>query len=193
MEKETKETPKKETKKTTYKEVDKESKKSENSNQNDVKASEHAARYLAIGTSLALFNYIFYTVLSNLIIKNNDLLWLSSFISTGTTTILAYILHSRITWKERPISKTAVYKFFIWNIMLTVAIGPILTQLFSLITPLYDFAFHFFENLHIPFSYEFTLTTGTFILTTIVTTIMNYFLYDKFVFGKSKNQQKERK
>ena len=158
----------------------------------DVKTSKHATRYLIIGTSLALFNYAFYTLLSNVIIKNNDLLWLSTFISTGTTTILAYILHSKITWKERPISKTAIYKFFIWNIMLTVAIGPILTQLFSLITPLYEFAFHIIEDLHLPFSYEFTLTTGAFVLTTIVTTIMNYLLYDKFVFGKSKKQKEEK-
>lgn len=151
----------------------------------DVTASKHATRYLIIGIILTLFNYGLYAILSNLIIKNNDLIWLSTFIATGATTILAYILHSRITWKERPISKTAIYKFFIWNIILTVAVGPILTQLFSFITPLYEFAFNIFQAIHIPFSYDFTLTTGAFVLTTIVVTIMNYFLYDKFVFGKS--------
>ena len=173
MEKETKETPKKD------------AKSSENSSQKDVKSSKHAIRYLIIGTTLALFNYIFFTILSNLIIKNNDLLWLSSFIATAVTTVLAYILHSRITWKERPISKTAIYKFFVWNILMTVAINPILTQLFSYITPLYQFAYNITSSLHIPFSYEFILTTGAFVLTAIVTTIMNYFLYDRFVFGKS--------
>lgn len=173
MEKETKETAKKETK------------SSENTSQKDVKSSKHAIRYLIIGTTLALFNYIFFTILSNLVIKNNDLLWLSSFIATAVTTILAYILHSRITWKERPISKTAIYKFFIWNILMTVAINPILTQLFSYVTPLYEFAYNITSSLHIPFSYEFVLTTGAFVLTAIVTTIMNYFLYDRFVFGKS--------
>lgn len=173
MEKENKETAKKD------------AKSSENSSQKDVKSSKHAIRYLIIGTTLALFNYIFFTILSNLIIKNNDLLWLSSFIATAVTTVLAYILHSRITWKERPISKTAIYKFFIWNILMTVAINPILTQLFSYITPLYQFAYNITSSLHIPFSYEFILTTGAFVLTAIVTTIMNYFLYDRFVFGKS--------
>lgn len=173
MEKETKETAKKD------------AKSSENSSQKDVKSSKHAIRYLIIGTTLALFNYIFFTILSNLIIKNNDLLWLSSFIATAVTTVLAYILHSRITWKERPISKTAIYKFFIWNILMTVAINPILTQLFSYVTPLYEFAYNITSSLHIPFSYEFVLTTGAFVLTAIVTTIMNYFLYDRFVFGKS--------
>ena len=161
--------------------------KTAESQQEDVKTSKHATRYLIIGTFLALFNYGLYTVLSNFIINNNDLIWLSSFIATAVTTVLAYILHSRITWKERPISKTAIYKFFIWNIMLTVAICPILTQLFSYITPLYDFAYNITSALHIPFTYEFVLTTGAFVLTTIITTLMNYFLYDRFVFGKSKS------
>ena len=175
------------------KEVKKESKKTaEKSGQEsdnkpadkDVKTSKHATRYLIIGTSLAIFNYSTYMVLSNLIIKNNDLIWLSTFIATALTTILAYILHSKITWKERTISKTAIYKFFIWNIMLTVAINPLLTQLFSYITPLYDFGFSISSALHLPFTYEFILTTGAFVLTTIITTLMNFFLYDRFVFGK---------
>lgn len=160
--------------------------KSEKPEQKDVKTSKHATRYLIIGTTLALFNYITYTILANLIIKNNDLIWLSTFIATALTTILAYILHSKITWKERPISKTAIYKFFIWNIMLTVAINPLLTQLFSYITPLYEFTFNITTTMHLPFTYEFVLTTGAFILTAIVTTIMNFFLYDKFVFEKAK-------
>lgn len=151
----------------------------------NVKTSKHAIRYLIIGATLTLFNYGLYTILSNLIIKNNDLLWLSTFIATGATTILAYILHSKITWKERPISKTAIYKFFVWNIMLTVIIGPVLTQLFSFITPLYDFVFNILQAVHLPFSYNFTLTTGAFILTTIFVTILNFFFYDKFVFGQS--------
>ena len=62
----------------------------------DVAASKHATRYLIVGTTLALFNYGFYAILANLIIKNNDLIWLSTFIATAATTILAYILHSRI-------------------------------------------------------------------------------------------------
>lgn len=159
----------------------------------DVKTSEHAVRYFFVGIGITLFNYAFYTILSNVIINNNDLLWLSSLISTFVTTLVAYLLHSKITWKERPITKTAIYKFFIWNIILTVLINPLFTQLFSLITPLYEFAFNIFQNLHIPFTYEFTLTTGAFVLTSIVNMILNFFFYDKFVFGKSKKSKKEKK
>ena len=149
--------------------------------------SKHATRYFFIGITLAVFNYGLYAILANLIIKNNDLIWLSTLIATAFTTILAYILHSKITWKERNPGKSGIYKFLLWNILLSIAINPGLTQLFSLLTPLYEFAYNIFQALHIPFSYEFTLTTGAFILTAIVTMILNFLFYDRFVFGKSKN------
>ena len=154
----------------------------------DVKTSRHATRYLFVGIGVTLFNYLAFTLLSNIIIRNNDFLWLSNLIATAITTILAYILHSKITWKERKVTKTAIYKFFIWNALLTFPIGPGLTQLFSLISPLYEFAFNITSALHLPFDYEFVLTTGAFILTSAVTMILNFLFYDKFVFGKNKKR-----
>ncbi len=158
----------------------------------DVKTTKHAIRYLFVGIFLTVFNYILYTILANLIIKNSDLLWLSTLIATLITTILAYILHSKITWKERSISKTAVYKFFIWNGLLTFPIGPGLTQFFALFTPLYEFAHNICTNLGLDFSYDFIQSTGAFVLTTAVTMIMNFLLYDKFVFGKKKSNKEEK-
>ena len=152
----------------------------------DVKTSKHASRYLFIGIALAIFNYGLYTLIANVIINNNDLLWLSSFIASAFTTILAYILHSKITWKERNPGKTGIYKFLIWNLLLTVAINPGFTQLFSLFTPLYELAFNIFQAIHIPFSYEFIQSTGAFVLTAIVTMILNFLFYDRFVFEKKK-------
>ena len=119
------------------------------------------------------------------------MLWLSSFIATFITTILAYILHSRITWKERTITKSAIYKFFIWNALLTFAINPGLTQLFSFITPLYDLAYNICQAIHINFSFEFIQSTGAFVLMGIVNMIMNFLLYDKFVFDKTNEPKKE--
>ena len=110
----------------------------------------------------------------------------SSFIASAFTTILAYILHSKITWKERNPGKTGIYKFLIWNLLLTIAINPGFTQLFSLFTPLYELAFNIFQAIHIPFSYEFIQSTGAFVLTAIVTMILNFLFYDRFVFGKKK-------
>lgn len=153
----------------------------------DVKTSKHATRYVFVGIGITLFNYILYTVLANLVIKNNDLLWLSTLISTGITIIVAYIAHSKITWKERNVTKHSIIRFFIWNVLLAVAVGPWLTQLFSLLTPLYELAFNIFQAIHIPFSYEFVLTTGAFCFTSLVIMILNFFFYDRFVFGKPKN------
>ncbi|MBQ1393893.1 MAG: hypothetical protein IIY81_10275, partial [Lachnospiraceae bacterium] len=57
---------------------------------------------------------------------------------------------------------------------------------FSLITPLYEFAFNIASAINLPFTYEFVLTTGSFALTSIVIMILNFLFYDKFVFGKKK-------
>lgn len=154
----------------------------------DVKTSQHAIRYLIVGVAVTLFNYALFAILSNLIIKNNDLIWLSNFIATAITTIVAYFAHSKITWKERKVTKHSIIRFFIWNAMLTVAIAPGFTQLFSLLTPLYEFAYNITSAIHLPFSYEFVLTTGAFVLNSIVIMILNFLFYDKFVFGKKKEQ-----
>lgn len=155
--------------------------------QKDIKTSKRTARYLIVGIAITLFNYGLYAILANLIINNNDLLWLSNLIATTVTTIVAYIAHSKITWKERRVTKHSIVRFFIWNALLAIAIGPSLVQLFSLLTPLYEFAYNIFQTLHIPFSYEFTLTTGAFVLTSIVTMTLNFLFYDRFVFGKKSN------
>lgn len=158
----------------------------------DVKAAKHAKRakrYLVIGVTLALFNYGFYSILANLIINNNNYLWLSNLIATTATTILAFVLHSKITWKERNPGKLGIYKFFIWNAILAFLISPFLTQLFSLITPLYQLAYNISNAMHLPFSYEFIQSTGAFLFTAVITTILNYFCYDRFIFGKPKESK----
>lgn len=156
------------------------------SSHQDVKTSKHATRYLFVGIGVTLFNYALFTVLSNFIINNNSLLWFSNLIATSITTIVAYIAHSNVTWKERSVTKAAICRFFIWNALLAIAIGPWLVQLFSLLTPIYELAYNLSQTLHFPFSYEFILTTGSFALTSIITMILNFLFYDRFVFGKQK-------
>ena len=155
----------------------------------DVKTSQHAVRYFFVGLGVTLFNYILYAIFSNFIIKDNNFIWLSSLISTAITTIVAYIAHSKITWKERCVTKFSIIRFFIWNAIFAFAFNPVLTQLFSLFTPLYDFAYNISTSLHLPFTYEFVLTTGAFVLTGVVAMIINFFFYDKFVFGKTNPPQ----
>ena len=71
---------------------------------------------------------------SNVFINDNNLLWLSNLIATALTTIVAYIAHSKITWKERHVTKAAIIRFFIWNALLAFLIAPSLTQLFGMLT-----------------------------------------------------------
>ena len=158
----------------------------------DVKTSQHALRYLFVGVGITLFNYVLFAIIANLIIKNNDFLWLSNLIATSITVIVAYIAHSKITWKERNVTTSSIIRFFIWNAMLAIIISPALTQFFSIFTPLYEFVFNITTAMRLPFSYEFILTTGTFILTSGVIMILNFFFYDRFVFGKN-NSIKEQK
>lgn len=171
--------------------MDKNTHKSEQAaNSTDVSTSRHASRFFVIGVILAIFNYGLYAIIANLIINNANLLWLSSFIASAFTTILAFILHSQITWKERNPGKTGIYKFLIWNVILTVIINPGLTQLFGYCTPLYDLTYNITTAMHIPFTYEFIQSTGAFVLTAIITMIINFLFYDKFVFGKTNRPTK---
>ena len=153
---------------------------------NDVKTSKHATRYFFVGVGITLFNYALFAIISNILIDNNNLLWLSNLIATALTTIVAYIAHSKITWKERHVTKVAIIRFFIWNALLAFLIAPGLTQLFGMLTPLYDFAYNISSALHLPFPYEFILTTGAFALNSIVIMIINFLFYDRFVFQKKK-------
>lgn len=149
--------------------------------------AKRAGKYIVIGIVLTGFNFLVYTFLARIVIQNNDLLWLDTIISYLLATVLAYILHSRITWKERNPGKTGIIKFFAWNLLTALAISPFLTWLFGLITPLYEFVFNISATIHLPFDYDFIESTGIFGLTTIITMTLNYLFYDKLVFRKDKN------
>ena len=107
--------------------------------------------------------------------------------------ILAYILHSKITWKERTVTKHNVVMFFIWNGLLAIAISPFFTWFFGRITPLYEFAFNISQNIGLPFDYDFIESTGIFCLTTAVTMVLNFIFYDKLVFGAKPAKEKNDK
>ena len=162
----------------------------------DVKTSRHATRYFFIGIAVTIFNYVTYTLLNLIFLDikifdgtdngNKQYLWLTSLVGTAITTVVAFILHSKITWRERNVTKSSIIRFCIWNAIITVAIAPGFTQLFSFFTPLYDLAYNICQALHLPFTYGFVLTTGTFVLTSAVIMILNFLFYDRIVFPKSK-------
>ena len=69
---------------------------------------------------------------------------------------------------------------------MSLAVKPVLTAFFDMkiFDPLYNLAFNICQFLHIPFSYEFVESTGIFVLLTAVVMVINFLVYDKFVFGR---------
>lgn len=146
--------------------------------------AKRTGKFIIIGTILALFNFCIYTFLARVIFNSNELLWLDSIISYTLATILAYILHSRITWRERRPTRHGVLMFFVWNLITAFAISPFFTWFFGLIKPFYEFLFNISTALNLPFDYDFIESTTIFCLTTGVTMILNFLFYDKLVFGQ---------
>lgn len=146
------------------------------------KTAARVGKFTIIGIILTLANFLIYTFLARVIFNNNELLWLASIISYLLATFLGYLLHSKITWKERKIEKNGILNFFLWNFATALLISPALTWLFGLLTPLYEFAFSLSSAINLPFDYNFIESTAIFCLTALITMILNYFFYDKLVF-----------
>lgn len=145
---------------------------------------KRAGKFTIIGIVLTLFNFCIYTFFARVIFNSNELLWLDSIIAYILATVLAYILHSRITWRERHPTKHGIIMFFLWNIITAIIISPLFTWFFGLFKPLYEFLFNLSSSISLPFDYNFIESTTIFCLTTCVTMILNYLFYDKLVFGQ---------
>lgn len=150
------------------------------------KTTVRVGKFAIIGIVLSVFNFLIYTLLARLFFKDNSWLWLDSAISYALSAILAYILHSKITWKERSVTKRSIAMFFLWNGITAFIIGPFFTWLFGLIKPLYGFAFSISSAIHLPFDYAFVESTGVFLLVAVITMTLNYLFYDRLVFGGEK-------
>jgi len=154
--------------------------------------AKRAGLFLIIGLVLTVFNFIIYTFLARIIFNNNELLWLDSIISYLLAAILAYILHSKVTWHERKPKKRGIFMFFVWNGITALIISPLLTWIFGFLDPLYEFAFSISSAIHLPFDYAFIESTAIFVLTTAITMILNYLFYDKLVFGEAKKETSQK-
>ena len=152
--------------------------------------AHRASKFILIGIVITIFNFIIFSILAR-VINNNDLLWIDSAISYIAATFLAYLLHSKITWKKRTPGKIGIIKFFIWNLLTALLISPFFTWLFGFFSPIYQLAHQVSTSLHIPFDYDFIESTGIFCFVTAITMLLNFFFYDKLVFGKSKNEENE--
>ena len=150
--------------------------------------------FVWVGVVLTIIDYLICELITFIFFKDADKTNIAAAISGALVTILAYFMHSRITWKGREITKLNVVKFFVWNIFVMVLVRPFAIDLFSKFTWLYDFAH---SLLSWAFSHEFVTSTGTYVLATIVTMTLNFLFYDRFVFkekgGKKINMESVRK
>lgn len=146
----------------------------------------HAVKYVLVGVMITLFDFVVCTILTRVIFRTNDALEVSTAVATVLATILAYILHSRITWKDRKPAKFGVLRFFLWNGLVAVGVKPLMAFLAGMWTGLYQLALMVSEWLRLPFDYETIEYLGVYGIVTVVTMVLNYFFYDRLVFGRKK-------
>lgn len=147
--------------------------------------------FLWIGIVLTLIDYVTYEVLLLTFLPND--LTAAAMISNFVATCAAYFLHSHITWRARDPGKYGIIKFFLWNLLvLALMVRPLLVWMMGLLTFLYDFAFGISQWLGLPFSYDFITSTGVFGLMTLVTMMINYFVYDALIFGQKRRGRKRK-
>ncbi|MBR3320119.1 GtrA family protein [Candidatus Saccharibacteria bacterium] len=149
-----------------------------------------AGKYLIFGILNTLIKYGIYEALV-LLFFSGEQLWISSLISGVIALFVGYYLHSRFTWKDRKVGKKQLMRFFIWNVILNLAIAPLLTKFFGLFGFLYQFAQSIFQGIGINLDYDFVESTGVFVLVMVVEMVINFLVYDKFVFGETKHDEKK--
>lgn len=153
---------------------------------------QKVVKFALVGASVSIFDFVVYSVIARLFFSG-DLLWIATAISGVLATCLAYILHSRITWKAKNPGRFGVIKFFIWNGIAVLAIRPFLAFVLEKLDGLYQFVLGIFNWIGIPFDYDFVKSTGVWVLSVLVVMILNFLVYDRFVFGEKKEKKGEHK
>lgn len=149
-------------------------------------------KFAGVGFATTIFDYLIYELIVMIAFGGNaDKTGISSIISGLFATIMAYILHNKITWKERNPGKYGIVKFFLWNILVVVAIRPLLTALFTLLTGFHEFVYLIVGWIPLFSSFDFVRTTTIYVLMMLITMTLNYIFYEKIVFGSSKQHGQE--
>ena len=150
--------------------------------------TKQKGKYFVFGLLNTVINYGIYEILALLVFKSENQLWIATLISGAISIFVGYYLHSQFTWKDRKVGKKQLGKFFIWNVIMNIAVRPLLTMFFGLFGFLYKFAFDICQSIGIGFSYEFVESTGNYVLMTAVVMVINFLVYDRFVFEESKKK-----
>lgn len=151
------------------------------------KTGKKFGTFFVVNIVTTLVDFVFYTVLARIL--GNDLLWLVAIISGLSGAVVSFIVNKKITWRSSKPKKFGVYLFFIWNGAKIAVVRPLLTIVYSYLTPIYVFAFSITKAIGLPFDMDFVESTGVFCFVTLSTMIMSYLIYDRLVFGNKKENQ----
>lgn len=135
--------------------------------------------FFFVGIFNTLVDFIVYTISSTFF---QIPLTISTAISGSISSVSTFFTHGKITWKNRPLTKFSILRYATWSLIMVIFLRPFIAFIAEHLTPLYQFAFVVSSFLHLPFSYDFVFKTGVFIIIAAVIMVINFFVYEKFVF-----------
>jgi|GEM_PF-632987 len=148
------------------------------------KASKKPLIFLGIGIGNALFDFCFYTLLTQTVFKSHDQIALAGIVSGTAALLFAFTTHSLVTWRGSNINHATLLRFVFFTGFGMWAIRPLLLASFIKLSGLYLWAYGASQNLHLPFTQDFIASTGAFGFMIAVLLIYNFLVYDRFVFNK---------
>lgn len=141
--------------------------------------------FLAVGIFNTLADFLVFTLITQTIFEQN--IALAGFLSGTLALLVAYATHSKVTWRERSMSRISILKFFVVTGFGMWVIRPTLLLIFSRMVTAFDFSHKISSSLGLPFNYGFIVNSISFCLMVIVILIYNYLSYDRLVFNETKN------
>lgn len=140
--------------------------------------------FITVGFTGTLVDFLVYSVLNRLIFTREDQLVFSGLCAGCVAMIVNFFLHKNFTWKDRTITPKTAPLFFLWNISIVLILRPVLINLFGYLDFFYNICYNINTGLSLPFSFSFIRNTGIYGFMTVVTMLVNFFGYEKIVFGQ---------
>lgn len=146
--------------------------------------------FLGVGTLNTLCDFICYSILMYIIPQSAFKITLVAIISGTVALGVAYLTHSRVTWRERDKDKKSAMKFFIATGGGLWVLRPLLLNILLAIEGFYAFLYTVSHPI-LPFlDFEFVKNTSAFIIMTVIILFYNFIVYDKIVFKEESNHDK---
>ena len=146
--------------------------------------TKRVGNFVWVGIVLTLIDYAVCELLVLVVFRDAAATSIATVLSGIVSTVAAFFMHSRITWRDRKMNTAAVVKFFLWNVAVMMVLRPFLVWVFGLMGWLYEFCYGLVAWMGI--SHDFVASTLAYGLVTVITLTLNYLFYDRFVFGEKK-------